>query len=184
MTYVSCDKYLKRRGKLAFLITQTVFKSAEGGRGFRRFRLGDGDYLKVIHVDDMSTLKPFEGAANRTSVFVLEKGSPTRFPVPYTYWRKTSRGVGLSYESSLEEVESMTTRAHFQAAPVDPKDLTSAWLTARPAAVRALRKVIGKSEYQGRKGVYASANGVFWIELVNNLPGGHVLAKNISEGAR
>ena len=67
MTYVACDRYLKDKGRLAFLITQTVFKTAEGGRGFRRFQLGDGQFLKVLHVDDMSTLNPFEGATNRTS---------------------------------------------------------------------------------------------------------------------
>ncbi|MCX6276542.1 MAG: N-6 DNA methylase, partial [Bacteroidetes bacterium] len=61
MTYVSIDKYLKEYGKLCVVITQTIFKSAGGGEGFRRFRLGrNGIPIKVIHVDDMADLQPFD----------------------------------------------------------------------------------------------------------------------------
>ncbi|GAI50733.1 unnamed protein product, partial [marine sediment metagenome] len=68
MTYVAMDKYLKKGGKLGFLITQSVFKTAGAGQGFRRFRLGSGEHIQVQHVDDMVELQPFEGASNRTSV--------------------------------------------------------------------------------------------------------------------
>lgn len=181
MTYVACDRYLEEGGKLAFLITQTVFKTAEGGRGFRRFQLGDEQQLRVLHVDDMSTLNPFEGATNRTSVIVLQKGERTRYPVPYTYWRKTTSGRGLDYDSTFEEVVSLTRRAHFQAVPVDVQDPTSAWLTARPRALRAMSRYIGKSPYKARKGVYASANGVFWLEHLGDLSGEQVIVRNMAE---
>lgn len=48
----------------------------------------------------MSTMQVFEGASTRTSVFVMQKDQPTRYPVPYTYWQKTVKGRGLDYDSS------------------------------------------------------------------------------------
>jgi len=49
-TYASCDYYLKDDlkdgAKLAFLITQEVFRSKGAGEGFRRVQLGEGKFLK------------------------------------------------------------------------------------------------------------------------------------------
>lgn len=88
MTYTVMDRLLKDKGRLGFVITQSVFKTGGGGQGFRRFRIPQGQAqptpLAVIHVDDMVSLNPFEGASNRTAVMVLEKGKPTTYPVPYT----------------------------------------------------------------------------------------------------
>ena len=39
LTYVALDDYLKPTGRLGFIITQSVFKTAGAGQGFRRFRL-------------------------------------------------------------------------------------------------------------------------------------------------
>ncbi len=52
---------------------QSVFKTAGAGQGFHRFMLGDSTPVKVLQVDDVVELNPFEGASNRTSVVVLEK---------------------------------------------------------------------------------------------------------------
>lgn len=38
-TYVAADRYLKKGKKLAFLITQEVFKTKGAGEGFRRFKV-------------------------------------------------------------------------------------------------------------------------------------------------
>ncbi|MFS8808564.1 hypothetical protein NW837_14040, partial [Synechococcus sp. R6-10] len=74
MTYVVADALLKEGGKLGFVITQSVFKTAAGA-GFRRFELPEQNKqkrpLKVLHVDDMVELQPFEAASNRTAVLVL-----------------------------------------------------------------------------------------------------------------
>ena len=70
------------------------------------------------------------------------------------------------------------------AEPVDGSDNTSAWLTAQPHVVPALRKMYGRSEYVGRKGVYVSANGVFWVEPVGERPGGRVIVANVPESGR
>jgi SAM-dependent methyltransferase len=186
MTYVVADRYLKAGGKLAFLITQSAWKTAGAGQGFRRFRLGqDRAPLQVVHVDDLSRLQIFEGASTRTSAFVLRKGEATRYPVPYTYWQKTSRGQGLDYDSTLEEVLQQTRRLQLQAAPVDKGDPTSAWLTARPRALAAIQKVLGRSAYRAYEGVNSGgANAVYWLEILTKRPDGMLVIRNVTEGAK
>ena len=185
MTYAVMDRFLREGGKLAFVITQSVFKTAGAGQGFRRFRIGEkGPPLRVLHVDDLSELQPFEGASNRTAIVVLQKGKPTRYPVPYTYWKKTARGR-LDYESALEEVFEKTKRLEFSAVPVDADDPTSAWLTARRKALNAIQKVLGKSDYEAHAGVYTGgANGVYWLEIVAERPDGLLVVRNLTEGAK
>jgi len=184
MAYVVADRYLKDGGKLAFVITQSVWKTAGAGQGFRRFRIGQaGQPLRVLHVDDLSSLQVFEGASTRTSVFVWQKGQPTRYPVPYTYWKKVKRGR-LDYDATLEEVLEQTRRLNFQAAPVDAGDLTSAWLTARRRALDALRKVLGRSDYQAHAGACTWANSIYWLEVLAERPDGPVVVRNVTEGAR
>jgi len=184
MAYVATDRFLKKGGKLGFVITQSVWKTAGAGQGFRRFRIGDkGPPLRVIHVDDMSNLQVFEGASTRTSVFVWQKGAPTRYPAPYTYWKKVKRGR-LDYDATLEEVLDQTKRLNFYAAPVDENDPTSAWLTARPKALQAIRKVLGSSDYQARAGVCTWANSIYWLEILAERPDGLVVVRNVTEGAK
>jgi hypothetical protein len=188
MTYVVCDHLLKTGGRLGFVITQSLLKTAGAGQGFRRFRIGQGrrrdQLLCVLHVDDMVALQPFEGASNRTAVMVLEKGKPTTYPVPYTVWRKVGR-KRFTYDSTLDEVTQATKRLNFVAEPVDPKDPTSPWLTARPRALKALRKVLGKSDYEAHEGVNTGgANAVYWVDIVYKRPDGLVVVRNNTEGAK
>jgi hypothetical protein len=186
MTYVAMDKYLKKDGKLGFLITQSVFKTAGAGQGFRRFKLGDGKAIQVLHVDDMVELQPFEGASNRTSVVILQKGRPTRYPMhSYLYWKKTVRGKSIAMTSKLQDVLQRTERKQFDAEPVDEKDPTSPWLTGRPKAIKAVRKVSGQSDYVAHAGCYTGgANGVYWVDIIDRRPDGLVLVANIIEGAK
>lgn len=187
MTYVVADHLLKHGGRLGFLITQSVFKTELGGKGFRRFAIPKQMKeipLRVVHVDDMVSLQPFEGASNRTATIVLEKGKPTTYPVPYTVWRKV-KGARFTYDSTLEEVIKATKRLHFVAEPVDTNDKTSPWLTARPNAIKPIRKVLGKSDYEAHAGVYTGgANAVYWVEIVLRRPDGLVVVRNITEGAK
>ena len=150
----------------------------------------------MVHVDDMVSLNPFEGASNRTAVMVLEKGKSTQYPVPYTVWRKivgpTRRSpLRFTYDSTLDEVMAATRRMNFYAEPVDLQDPTSPWLTARPKALQAIRKVLGgKGEsaarpYQAHAGAYTGgANAVYWVEPVLKRPEGLVVVRNLTEGAK
>jgi SAM-dependent methyltransferase len=188
MAFTVTDGLLRAGGKLGFVITQSVFKTAGAGQGFRQFRIPqpNGKFvpLRVLHVDDMVSLQPFEGASNRTAVMVLEKGKPTTYPVPYTVWRKV-KGARFTYDSTLEEVTNATVRLNFVAEPVNPSDPTSPWLTARPKAIKAIRKVLGKSDYKAHEGVNTGgANAVYWVDIVYKRPDGLVVVRNITEGAK
>jgi len=185
MAYVAMDRFLKPRGKLGFVITQSLFKTAGAGQGFRRFRIGEnGAPLGVVHVDDMVDLKPFEGASNRTAVMVIEKGRATRYPVPYTVWKR-KKGARFSYDSTLEDVKSATRLLDQKAEPVDPADPTSPWLTADKFSLAAVKKVLGKSDYTAHAGAYTGgANGVYWVRILSTRPDGLVVVENITEGAK
>jgi hypothetical protein len=184
MTYAVADRFLKKGGKMGFLITQSVWKTG-AGQGFRRFRIGaEGPLLRVVHVDDLSSLQVFEGASTRTSAFVLQKGQPTRYPVPYTYWKKTTKGKGLDYDSTLDEVLEQTKRLRFYAVPIDSSNPTSSWLTARHKALVAVRKVLGASDYRAHAGVTTWANSVYWLQILAPRPDGLVVARNVTEGTK
>ncbi|MCX6844469.1 MAG: SAM-dependent DNA methyltransferase, partial [candidate division WOR-3 bacterium] len=188
MTYVACDMLLVDKGRLGFIITQSLFKTSGAGQGFRRFEIPQGKAkpvpLRVVHVDDMVELNPFEGASNRTAVMVLEKGSRTRYPTPYTVWHK-EKGARFTYDSTFEEVVSATKRSEFAATPVDDGDPASSWMTARSKALKALRQVLGQSAYQAREGSNTGgANAVFWVDVVKERPDGLVVIRNITAGAK
>jgi methylase of polypeptide subunit release factors len=167
MLYRSADRYLKPHGRLAFVITQTLLQSKGAGDGFRRFRLGaDGDWLKVLHVDDMVAIQPFEDAANWTSVMVLEKGEPTQYPVPYVRWLPEEKGGGRKTQGPF---------AHhrYEAEPIDAAQPGSPWFL-RPAGLHAkLRTLIGKSDYTAHLGANSGgANGVYWLTMLGTAAGG------------
>jgi len=188
MTYVSVDRYLKEGGKLGFVLPQNLFKTSGAGQGFRRFLLPKGKPFCPMVVEDMVELNPFEGATNRTAVAVFVKGMRVRYPVSYQYWKKrgAGRGSAIGFDTPYEEVtsEKITFRA-WHAEPVDPKDATSAWITARRRALRALHKVLGNSPYIAHAGSFTGgANGIYWVEIVGERPGGLSIIANITEGAK
>ncbi len=182
-TYVAADKYLKPKGKLGFVITQTVFKTKGAGDGFRRFRIGDKEPVNVQAVDDMVELQPFEGASNWTAVFVIQKGVPMKYPVSYLVWH-IKKGQHVRPEDSLEEVIAATERDSLKAQPVDLKSPTSPWMTARPRALSALQKVIGQAAYEAHAGSSTWANGVYWIQILNKRPDGLLVVRNMNDVGR
>jgi SAM-dependent methyltransferase len=183
MTYVALDKYAKAHGRLGFLITQTVFKTV-GAEGFRRFQLPDGTALRVVHVDDLSELKPFPGAANRTAIMILQRNHETVYPVPYAYWRGKGRRVSMGGALTLEEASRITERVNFSAQPVDDASATSPWLTGRRGAIAALRQVLGPSEYRARAGACTWLNGVYWLEILDERPDGLIVVTNLPGSGR
>lgn len=184
MLYASMDNYLVDGGRLGFVITQTVFKTEGGGAGFRRFRLGTGQPIKVLHVDDMTELQPFEGATNRTAVAVLRKGSPTTYPVAWTTWRKARKGTSMPMDLTLSEAADLTRRSNWVAVPIDAENPASPWATARPRAVSAIAKLMGGSGYSSRAGINGWANGIFWVDVVGHRPDGLVVVANMADVGR
>ena len=179
MLYVAADKYLKPKAKLGFVITQTLFKTEGGGAGFRRFQLGSREPLKVLFLDDMSALQPFEGATNCTSVVIVQKGQPTTYPVPVWYWRKETKGSSIPMQASVEEVTQATKRLRWMARPVDSSNRTAPWIMGRERAIDAVIRCLGTSPYQARYGVHTHANGIYWVDLINKRPDGLWVIANL-----
>ncbi|MBU1261663.1 N-6 DNA methylase [bacterium] len=190
MMYVAIDKYLKDKGKLCFVITQTLFKTQGAGDGFRRFRLGpSGSFFKVEQLDDMVALQPFEGATNRTALVLCQKGDKTKYPLPYLLWRKKEKGkIELDY--TFEEASNATIRYNLKAQPVGDSE-TAPWMSAKPKALTAIQKVIGQAAYVAFAGSCTWLNGVYWgtvkpsksglIKFSNLYDGGKIKVKSVEE---
>ena len=183
MLYVAADKYLKPRGKLGFVITQTIFKTEGGGEGFRRLQLGDTDHLRILQVDDFSQIQCFEGAVNRTSVVLIQKGDKTKFPLEaYNFWRKRDPRKNISTESDHDEAMQILTYAKWAARPIFyPEKPTSPWITGRLHAIKRVDACIGESNYKGRVGTNCFINGIFWLRIINQRPDGSLLVGNLHD---
>jgi hypothetical protein len=202
MLYAAADRYLKPGGRLGMVITQTLFQTRGAGDGFRRFRLGtDGLPLKVLRVDDMAALRPFD-AANWTSTIVLQKGAATEYPVPYYRWevRRDERGEGRGGENDecgmmndecqtqahtgLSIHHSSFITHHFSARPIDPAKPTSPWLIDKRIDKRGQNYFSPTNSsdpfYLAHLGANSGgANGVYWVEVLGQ-QGGGVLIRNIT----
>ena len=118
-------------------------------------------------MDDMSAIKPFEGATNRTAVVLAEKGSPTKYPVSVGYWRKRRKGSALPESAELSQVtEQLCRMSQWTAEPIDEKSLSSPWIAGRPKSVRAVKRIIGPSKHRARAGTCTWLNGAYWVEVV------------------
>lgn len=182
-TYAAADRYLKPGGKLGFVITQTVFQTKGAGAGFRRFRMGEGDALGVLAVDNMVDLQPFEGATNRTAVLALQRGRQTKYPVPYTLWKRKPKAV-IRLHDTLDEVIKATTRANLLAQPVIVGDPTSPWLTLSKVVGSALRKMIGEAAYDAHSGACTWLNAAFWVSIRERRPDGLIVVSNLNDIGR
>jgi len=117
-TYAAADHYLARNGTLGFLITQEVFKSKGAGEGFRKFRLGARDTLKVTKAHDLVAVQPFEGAANKTAAIFLKRRGETEYPLPYTVWRR-KKGIGrVATDLTLKQARRLLEKEQLIARPM------------------------------------------------------------------
>jgi hypothetical protein len=177
-TYTVIDYYLYKNGRLGFLITQEVFKSKGAGEGFRRFRLGEKEYFKVLKAHDLVSVKPFEGAANKTAAIFLKKGEPTTYPVPYTQWTR-KKGVGkVATDFTLEEALPLLQKKKLVAQPIDKP--TSPWQTIAKNQI-GLDSMKGRNPYQARLGARVEPYGVFWLEIKQVLSDGNLVVRNLTE---
>jgi type I restriction-modification system DNA methylase subunit len=180
-TYASCDNYLKEGGRLAFLITHEVFKSKGAGEGFRQFEIKDKKIpLKVLLMEDLVDLKPFQ-AANKTSLFVMEKGKPTTYPVPILIWKRRQGTGAIGTDWTLSDVLSNTKQNEAKAIPVDPSKINSSWQTATPSSLKWSEKLKGESPYKAYRGASTEPYGVFWLRIKEVRPDGLLVVENMTE---
>jgi hypothetical protein len=179
--YASADYYLKDGGKLGFLITQEVFKSKGAGEGFRRFQIGDREYLKVLKAHDLATIQPFEGATNKTALIVLKKGEKTKYPLPYILWTK-KKGVGrIPTNIPLKDAIVFLQKKKLVAKPIDSS--VGPWHTIS-LKEKELLKIKGKNYYKAQYGVETKPYGVFWLKILHVLSDGTVIVSNLPEKGR
>lgn len=176
-TYAASDYYLGKNGKLGFLITQEVFKSKGAGEGFRRFRLGNGEYLNVIKAHDFVSVQPFEGAANKTAVIILKKGSQTEYPLPYILWGK-KKGGKIATDMALDKVLPLLQRKKLAAKPIS--GVAGSWQTMQESQSE-LEKIGGENAYQARRGAETDPYGVFLLDVIEVLSNGDLIVRNLHD---
>lgn len=176
-TCVAAHRYLKKGEKLAFLITQEVFKAKGAGEGFRNFRV-KGNPIKVLKAHDLVSLKPFENAANKTALIVLRKGEVTDYPVPYILWKK-KRGKRLDMSISYDDALERTERDELLAKPIGTKK--SSWQTFQAGTDEVLDKLHGKSIYKARRGGSIEPYGVYYMNIEQVFSDGTILVENLPE---
>lgn len=185
-TYMACSRYLKDKGKLGFLIPQSIFKSSKNSKGFRRFQIGtSGPYLKVLKVDDLSETHAFDQATNRAAIIFLRKGFRTTFPVPYIVWQGGTQTKGTERWRTWSEAAKHFDLILQKANPVDPNDPTSSWMHGTDTFLSSLNEMSGTCPYRARIGVFTGgANAVFYLRKIKKLESGNYLVENVTDRAR
>jgi N-6 DNA methylase len=184
------DAYLKRGGKIGFVITQTVFQAVAHGSldpneefGFRRLKVGS-QYLAIDRVDDFSSMNPFEGATNRTAVFTARLGQePTKPPVDYFEW-KLQAGTDLADVTEWRGFESRAESELLSAVPI--RASTGPWVLLPQAVSPDLvsRLSTGEQVYRAWRGTDTrGANAIYWLEKVAETASG-ITVSNVIQGAK
>jgi SAM-dependent methyltransferase len=166
------DRYVSEKGKFAFLIPFTTYKS-QSGAGFRRL-LASGLHItdkkidcNVTRIHDLVTLYPFEGATNRTSMVIIQRDGKTQFPISCTMWQNP-RSTGIDQEARLDNVKNTTNQFQMILSPIIRGKPESPWMITTEKALAAMQKVLKPSEYRAYAGVYTALNSVYWIDIVSD----------------
>lgn len=188
ITCAVIDRFLADGGYLSFLLRQTLFKSAQNGTGFRRFRLeGSGIPFRVVRVEDLGRIKPFEGTGGRTALVLIRRNEEQRFPVPYFCWRRRKGFLQATRrpDATAQTILSAVDREEMVALPANREDPSSIWVSTPPPLAALTGALLGSNPYQARTGVFTGgANGVYWLDILQKA-GPHTLqVRNLVGRAR
>ena len=169
ITYTVGDKWLKDKGTLVFVITQTHFQSPSS-QGFRSFTINDDFNLIPIEVDDLKKLKPFTKVANKTAIMRLKKVPASKkasYPVPYRVWEKGNDfGAAIPEAAHKADVFKRVVIKDWEATPVEGGN--SPWAILPKGRIKAMASIRGESDWlAGRKGVTTDLNGVFMVRIID-----------------
>ena len=192
-TYAVLDHFAKTGGTLALVVHVSLFKTSGAGEGYRRFQLGTGEHFAIEEAHDFQSFQPFQThpkmrIKTRTLTFRAVKGKQTSYPVPYTVWTKTKPGI-VPGNLTWEEAEKRLASSPMKATPLrgTSKDgRLSPWLTVPARDVALCRRVIAptdyKPHYDGHAGIYTGGlNGAYFLEVLDRLPNGTVLIRNMHD---
>jgi hypothetical protein len=188
--YACPEAYLNKNCRMAFVITQTLFQAVAHGSltpgedlGFRRFKLPES-FIRVERVNDFTSMRPFEGAENRTATFVAKVGrDETTFPVDYRVW-KLKAGVDLSALTGWDDFKSVARADPFRAVPM--RNSSGPWVllprSVDPSVV--LKMSTGRPAYRAWRGTDTrGGNAIFWLHLIERTKNGF-LVRNAVERAK
>ncbi len=160
VTYRALERFVKKGGSLAFLITGTVFKN-ESSQGFRRWKLrtaGKDEPVTVEIVEDYASLRPFERVVNWPTLLLIRRnGKATSYPVRYRRFTKAKRSAPLNCPP-FEDLQAM---------PIPGTD-AGPWLVGTQKELQVwpdLFNAAGASIYRARKGVTTDVNGIFFVNV-------------------
>lgn len=172
VTYVAAERWLKRGGTLAFLITGTVFAN-ESSQGFRRFEIARLNLpMAVTRVEDFGEVAPFEGVSNHATLLIFRTGSATRYPVTYRWWSPAGKaGKPKRNYASAEEFVLEARKFDDLAAPVPGTD-AGPWLKGTRTQHETWKHLFaqGTHDYVARKGITTDANGIFFVRVLASDP--------------
>ncbi len=180
-TYAAFDRFVRKGGKLGFLITQELFKSKGAGEGFRRFCLGQTEKFRVWQAHDLVTVQPFEGAANKTAAIFLKRSEETTYPVPYTVWTR-KKGVGrIPTDTPYEDALKMMNKKKLEANPMGTS--VASWQTTEKGN-ESVTRIKGNNKYKAFLGIRAVPYGVFWVKVKQVLSNNDALIENLNEAGK
>ena len=161
VTYHALERFVRKNGTLAFLITGTVFKN-ESSQGFRRWTLhteGSEEKMRVELVEDYKDLKPFDGVVNWPTLLVIRRnGKPTKYPITYRVFNKSRKSKALP--------EHLSNSVEMEAIPVPGTD-DGPWLVGNRNQLDIWSHLIDAGSpstcYSARKGITTDANGIYFV---------------------
>lgn len=163
------DRYLNADGRLAFVITASVFKSELAGRGFRRRVLPDGQSTYCFElIEDLTHLRVFEDAQNQTAVLIASRQPSSEGPIRTRIWRGRESATIPTF-SSFEDAMSMVDVHDVASEPVSPRDPGSPLLMLPGECLELSRPMRRASPYLAkvREGINTrGANGVFFLDVL------------------
>ena len=171
------DLYVKEKGRLGFLMPFTIFKT-KSGAGFRRELAAK---YRVAKADDLVELYPFEGAVNRTSAIVVDRGM-TAFPIPCVMWMNPDRNT-ITQEMELPQVTNLSRQYESILTPIDPAVTGSSWMETSESVYSALEKVTKASSYRAYAGTYTGADGIYLVKPLKQ-QGDTTLVENLALTAK
>lgn len=187
VTYVVIDRFLNENGYLSFVLRQAMFKSAQNGVGFRRFKLEKGDTdFRVLQVDDLCGVKPFEGINSRSALVLIKKNEKHTFPVPYNCWTRRKHFLKATREpdATADSIMTFVDVEKMIAFPADKNDPSSIWKNSPERITSVIDTVLGSNSYKARTGVFTGgANAVYWMNIAER-SGETIKISNIVERAK
>lgn len=164
--YMSVYRFLKKNGKIAFVLPQNLFQNESGGEGFRLFETRSGIKFSPNKVIDLVDLNIFHGASNRPCIATFEKDSSVDYPVDYYKWTSGEK-KNYSTEKDLEKVKSQMKIEKLFATPLKEDKENSPWISAPKSILSVCKSVSGTSKYKARGGVNTGgANAVFLTKIL------------------